>query len=260
MSHLTSNLKYLRKESSHTQQSFADLLSVKRSLIGAYEEGRANPNYETLTAIARQFDVSIDALINTDLSKTGGKDVTGKGLRVLSITVNENDNENIELVPVKAAAGYLGGFGDPDYLKELPRFSLPFLPTGTYRAFEIKGDSMLPLQPGSIVVGEYVENWKEMKDGLTYIILTKDDGIVYKRVFNNIERNKSLILRSDNPSYPPYDINVNEIMEVWKAKVFISMAGIQPAVHSTGATAVDPSLMEIITKLQTEVDGLKKGK
>ena len=48
MSNIASNLKYLRKKKGHTQQQFADLMEIKRSLVGAYEEDRAEPKYELL--------------------------------------------------------------------------------------------------------------------------------------------------------------------------------------------------------------------
>ena len=59
-------------------------------------------------------------------------------------------------VPVKAAAGYLAGYADPEFIDELNTFTLPMLAPGKYRAFEIVGDSMLPTQSGSVIVGERV--------------------------------------------------------------------------------------------------------
>ncbi|MGB1242248.1 MAG: queuosine precursor transporter [Chitinophagales bacterium] len=190
---INANIKFIRKQKSMTQQSFADLIGIKRSSLGAYEEGRAKPNYETIQTIARKFNISIDKLLTQDLAKiadesvfgTGATpihthssrssnptvDIEGKKLRVLSITVDENDNENIELVAEKARAGYLDGYADPEYIEKLSKFRLPFLPQGTYRAFEIKGDSMLPLQPGSVVVGEYVDDWLNVKNNETYIVV-----------------------------------------------------------------------------------------
>ena len=210
MDHIHTNIKFLRKQKGWTQEQLANELEIKRSLIGSYEEGRAKPNYDVLTSVSKLFKHTIDHLITKDLRLTEKvplfseeqMDVTGKNLRVLAISVDKEERENIEMVPVKAAAGYLNGFADPTFIKELNRFRLPFLPAGTYRAFEIKGDSMLPLQPGSVVVGEYVDNWRNIKDGITYIVLSKHDGIVYKRVFNQIEENGTLVLRSDNTAYP----------------------------------------------------------
>ena len=245
---INANIKFIRKQKSLTQQGFADVIGIKRSSLGAYEEGRARPNYPTVQNISRIFNISIDRLLTEDLTKTADNSVFGTGnstpnlsghaaptssnskspdiegnkLRILSITVNEDNKENIELVPEKARAGYLEGYEDPQYIKKLPRFNLPFLNEGTYRAFEIQGDSMLPLQPGSIVVGEYTENWKDIKNNDAYIIVSQNDGVVYKRVKNNIQQNKTLTLRSDNVDYPAYTINIDDVVEVWKAKVFIS--------------------------------------
>src|SRR5690606_11354077 len=121
-----------------------------------------------------------------------------------------------------ASAGYLNGYADPEFIKELNRFRLPFLPVGTYRAFEIKGDSMLPLPSGSIVIGEYVDKLADLKDGLTYVVVSKNDGIVYKRVFNEIEENGVLTCRSDNPTYPAFEVPAQDILEIWKGVAHIS--------------------------------------
>jgi transcriptional regulator with XRE-family HTH domain len=43
-----SNLKYLRKLRGWTQEEFASKLGIKRSLIGAYEEERAEPRTDVL--------------------------------------------------------------------------------------------------------------------------------------------------------------------------------------------------------------------
>ena len=231
MALITNNIRYLRKQKNMTQQEFADLLGIKRSSLGAYEEGRANPTLDTLELISDNFGLTLDQLLREDLSKSrinnngkgrSGVDVEGRNLRVLSITVDQENREFIELVPQKAAAGYLAGYSDPEYVEELPKFRLPFLSEGTYRAFEITGDSMLPLQPGSIVIGEYISDWNAIKDGHTYIVVAEREGVVYKRLFNRIEENGELILKSDNPSYPPYLVKVGDIVEVWKAKAYIS--------------------------------------
>ena len=38
-----------------------------------------------------------------------------------------NNNENIELVNQKASAGYRAGYADPEYIRVLPTFQMPFL-------------------------------------------------------------------------------------------------------------------------------------
>ena len=147
MSNIPSNIKFLRKKKGLTQQQFADQIGIKRSLVGAYEEERADPKYDLLKKIALFFDVSIDDFINEIINEKWAPKPKGNpaNLRVLSISVDKDDNENIELVPLKASAGYLNGYADPEYVGKLPKFYLPMFNQGTYRAFEIKGDSMLPL-------------------------------------------------------------------------------------------------------------------
>jgi transcriptional regulator with XRE-family HTH domain len=224
MSKIPANIKFLRKKKGLTQQQFADQLGIKRSLVGAYEEERADPKYELLKKIAIFFDVSIDDFINETIDEQWAPKPKGDpaNLRVLSISVDKDDNENIELVPLKASAGYLNGYADPEYVAKLPKFYLPMFKQGTYRAFEIKGDSMLPLVSGTIIIGEYLENWSDIKAGETYVIISKTEGVVYKRAGNKFKENRNLKLISDNPVYDPYEISGEDVLEVWKAKAYIS--------------------------------------
>lgn len=259
---ISKNLKFLRRQKNMTQQAFADWIGIKRSSLGAYEEGRAKPGFNTISQISNLFGISIDQLVKNDLTQIAGElvrdqeisgptDIKGNRLRVLSITVDRQDKEYIDLVPQKAAAGYTTGYADPEFVQELPRFNLPNLPSGSYRAFEITGDSMMPLQPGSIVIGEYVEDWHQVHDSQTYIVVSEKDGIVYKRVYNKIAENSELILQSDNPSYQPYSISIEDVLEIWQAKAYIS------TVFPDNDMNME-KLMHIVMDLQQEVIRLKK--
>ncbi len=223
MALISSNIKFLRKKKGLTQQQFADQIGIKRSLVGAYEEERAEPKYDLLKTIASFFDVTVDDFINETINEKWAPKPKGDpaNLRILSISVDKDDNENIELVPLKASAGYLNGYADPEYVAALPKFYLPMFKQGTYRAFEIKGDSMLPLVSGTIIIAEYLENWGDLKSGDTYVVISKNDGIVYKRVTGKFKEQKKLKLISDNPVYEPYEISGEEILEMWKGKRLI---------------------------------------
>lgn len=237
MSNISANLKYLRKKKGLTQQQFADAIGIKRSLVGAYEEDRAEPKYELLKKIAEFYEFSMDEFINEEINDKWKPKLKSQGtnLRVLSISVDKDDNENIELVPVKASAGYLNGFSDPEYIRELPKFQLPLpsLKQGTFRAFEITGDSMLPIQPGSIIIGEYLDNWNDVKTGETYVIISRNEGVVYKRAGNRFKENKELKLISDNKVYDPYQIAAEDILEIWKAKAYFSSSLPDPTPEPT---------------------------
>jgi phage repressor protein C with HTH and peptisase S24 domain len=174
---------------------------------------------------------------------------------VLSISVDQNDNENIELVPVKASAGYLNGFSDPQYIQDLPKFQLPLpaLRQGTFRAFEIMGDSMLPIQPGSVIIGEYLDNWNEVKTGETYVVISKNEGVVYKRAGNRFKENKELKLISDNKVYDPYSIDADDILEIWRAKAYISTTLPDPTPEPTIET-----LSSMMAQMQKSISQLNK--
>jgi len=259
MSLISENIKFFRKQLGLTQEQLAQRIGIKRSLLGAYEEGRAEPGLETLTILSRLFGATVDVLISESLSdpdkrkEAMSKDLEGKKLRVLAITVDKDDNENIQLVPEKAAAGYLNGYADPEYVAELPKFYLPiFSGSGTYRAFEIKGDSMLPLASGSLIVGQYLENWNSIKDQQTYILVTVTEGIVYKRIHNNIKKNETLRLISDNPVYEPYDVHVEDILEIWESKAYISTDFPKPDMSVEKLTAIVSGLQKQMNKLSNE--------
>lgn len=258
MSIISSNIKFLRKKKGLTQQQFADEVGIKRSLVGAYEEERAEPKYDLLKVIANYFDVSMDDIINEIIDEKWSPKPKGNpaNLRVLSISVDKDDNENIELVPVKASAGYLNGYADPEYVAQLPKFYLPMFKQGTYRAFEIKGDSMLPLQSGTIIIGEYVENWGDVKPAETAVVISKNDGVVYKRIGSKFKENKKLKLVSDNPVYEPYEINGEDILEIWKAKAYISTHLPTPAPEPTmeSLTAMMTQMQRSIAKMQGTVE------
>lgn len=257
------NLKYLRKLKGLTQQELANHLGIRRSSIGAYEECRATPKYETLEKISDFFATSIDILVKEDVSQfteeelrgynsQAQMDVEGKKLRVLPITVDAKGRENIEFVQLKASAGYLNGYADPEFIEAMPKFQLPMLGEGTFRAFEIKGDSMLPLKSGSVVIGEYLENWRDIKDGNTYVVISETEGVVYKRVYLRTAPDGSqyLNLKSDNPSYSPYDITLNDVREIWKSKMYISHDFPDPDISLE-------KLSSIVMEIQQEVIRMK---
>lgn len=256
---LNENIRILRKRLALTQDQFAQQLGIKRSLVGAYEEGRAEPRLELLQKMSEVFSISVDQLIGNDFTTDSAPSLpsTSRGKDVLVVTVDASQKQNIEFVPLKAAAGYLNGYADMEYVKELPHFSLPNLRQGTYRAFEISGDSMLPLMPGTIVIGEYVEDLKNIKSGKTYVLVTQREGIVYKRVFNYLEENGNLFLVSDNRHYAPYQLNGADVIEVWVAKAYISVQF--PDVADKQDVSVE-QLAGVVLDLQKEILQLKSKK
>lgn len=255
MTYLSSNIKYLRHLKGFTQAVLGEKLRIKRSLVGAYEEGRAEPKIATMQNLAVLFQTSIDALVSTDLSAgdSAAMDIAGRALRILPITITPDNQELISVVPIKAEAGYTGSYGDPEYIESLPQFSLPLAehyPDRTTRLFQISGDSMLPMQPGSYIIASYVEDWFTIRDGQCYIVVTHDQGIVYKRLWNHLDRDR-LLMKSDNPLYKPYEMRPMDIAEIWQAEGYISFQ--LPDYHETNPLE---ELKDLMTKLQYTINHL----
>ncbi|URC13972.1 LexA family transcriptional regulator [Flavobacterium sp. B183] len=170
------------------------------------------------------------------------------------VTVDRSGKDNVVLVPAKAAAGYLVGFGDPDFVETLPTFSLPNINNGTFRMFQVSGHSMFPtLSDACYVVAEWVENWnKDIKDNRIYVVVS-NDGILIKRVLNRLKKYDNLYLKSDNrKDYPNMVLETYQIKEVWAVKMHLSFDLPDPAV-----------LYDRVGDLEAEIDHIKsllKGK
>lgn len=247
MSYAGKNFRYLRKLRGWTQEEFANRLNVKRSLVGAYEEERAEPRLDVLETMSVIFKLSLDELLLQDLSEVKGSTYIEQR-RKLKTAVQ---SVSIQFVPVKAAAGYLAGYADPDFVDELNTFTLPMLAPGQYRAFEIVGDSMLPTPSGSVIVGEKVEALDDVKNSNSYIVLSKSEGIVYKRIMRNNRIKNKLTLVSDNPIYEPYNVSEEDVLEIWKAVYIMQKA------NTVQRWDVN-QLAGMVNNLQEQVSTLKK--
>ena len=230
--HFAENLRFLRMRRNKSQTDLAVELELTRTTLSGYEK-TVQPPFRILIKISEYFNVSLDALIKykldvlseyqlSQIEKGFDVDVTGSKLRLLTITVNSKGKENIEMVPVKAQAGYTNSYGDLDFISSLPKFRLPFLPENrTYRTFQIKGDSMLPIPENSWVTCSYVENWENIKNGKACVVVTRDEGIVFKLVYNRLNEGK-LLLVSSNRNYSPYEIQTTQILEIWQFETWNS--------------------------------------
>lgn len=246
MSIANKNMKYLRKLRGWTQEEFAQKLRIKRSLLGAYEEERAEPRIDILEIVADMFKLTLDDLLRKDVSDTKTNYIAKRRAQKMA-----GGRTDIPFIPVKAAAGYLNGYGDPEFIDELNTFTLPMLAGGDYRAFEIVGDSMMPTPSGSVIVGERVSSLEEVKTNQTYIVVSKTDGIVYKRILRNNRQKTKLTLVSDNPAYQPYTVNADDVLEVWQAQMVISKANTQQR-WDVG------QLANLVNNLQQQVSSIKK--
>ena len=121
---LKENIKLLRKRSKRSQEDVAGSLGITRSAYNSYENGVAEPGISVLLKLSDFYQVNIDKLLRIDLSvisesqlaqleKGFDLDLTGTRLRILATTVDSQNEENVEWVPLKAKAGYTTGYAYP---------------------------------------------------------------------------------------------------------------------------------------------------
>lgn len=228
------NIKFLRDRKKLSQETLAARLGLTRAKLAAIEAGNTkSPQPEDYLRFSEFFKISIDTLLKIDIQKLGelrirelesGNDVyiRGGNLRVLAISVDRSNNENVEYVPVKAKAGYMAGYNDPEFIASLPKYSFPNLPPqGTFRIFPSTGDSMLPIPEGSDIIAQYVPDWTAIKAETPCVVILKgQQDFVFKMVTMN--QDNTILLKSLNTEYKPYLVEASDVMEIWRFYAYTS--------------------------------------
>lgn len=337
MSIVSNNIKYLRRLNGLTQEQFARKIGIKRSLLGAYEESRANPNLDNLKNMAAAFGVSVDNMLKNDLRRIKETPHLGmvanpakpapasplmadtpasqspkpiaeildsyqapqSPLRMVSrpvalknvynnplappikepvyqasstqqptsypsiekeeilpephhlsqqeATFNVDFQGDIRVVSKTSADAYLQNTKSDALIKSLSTLRIPNLPEGNYRAFE--GGEDFPL-PGSLLVGSFLTNTDEIKDGNHYILIHPLRGILYRRIYNQVKTKGLLLLTSDLFNIGSQEIPVREFVEIWEVRAFVGYQT-PPVPPSTDR------LKKLVGELQQELDGYR---
>lgn len=219
---LAQRIKIIRKQLEMSQTEFANAIGITQTSLSQIEGEKNGISYDVYKAIVGKFNVDplwlMDGKGEMYISNEAKKK---SGALPLVVQISGDEEENIVMVDRKAAAGYLQGQSDPDYIAKLPSFRLPGFYGKTFRAFEIIGDSMLPgIHPGDMLVGGYVEELAHIKKGNVYIVVMHDGSIVAKRI--NPLGNNVFELRSDNLVYEAYAVKAEDIGQVWQVEARIT--------------------------------------
>jgi len=329
---VSNNIRYLRKLHNLTQEEFSARIGIKRSLLGAYEEARANPNLENLMAMARAFNLQVDHILKQDLRKIRDtpdlrlpleREITPPSRPAVlpAATVREPEpqllgnifNEYHKPAPMVVAPDkwdspaaprpparpvapippavvvpslvfnnayesgavpiatplpkpdkvapqliqyvrqgqlleYVEKLQNPNYISTLPVFQLPLLPDGHYRAFESGEDFAYA---GAYLIGQFVRNWYDIADGKSYVVVARQMGAVYRRLFNQVKIKGTLLLSSDKAGIPTFEMPIKDVIEVWEIKAFFSMTLPEPTVSLN-------QLRHLVGQIQEELDRIKK--
>lgn len=174
------------------------------------------------------------------------------GKMPLVVTVDPSGHDNIVYVPVKARAGYLLGYGDPTYVGSLASFRMPGISNGTYRMFEVEGPSMgTTITSGDRVIGEWVENYADMRENRVYIVVHKG-GVAVKRAVPRLSDGK-IFLKSDTlahrAEYPILEVDVADILEVWYVRMRITANLSEPTEIYTKVNDLELLVHKLVKKI-----------
>lgn len=327
MSIVSNNIKYLRRLNGLTQEQFSRKIGIKRSLLGAYEEARANPNLTNLKNMAHAFGISVDQILKNDLRRLREtpdlglpfnpgtvappaplmREVTTPQPQSLAAIVTKfhppkpalrlvarpitlkpirregfnrpetpvpapsegtsfrfnnhyeptkspetppareeakSPQQTIQWVKRSDAEEYMANHQNAGYLSRLPSFQLPPLPLGHYRAFEAGADFTYP---GALLIGTFVRNWYDIKEGIPYVLVIKSTGIVARRVSNEVKSRGLLVLNSDQEGTPALEVPLRDVLEVWEIKAFLSQTLPEPS-------PTFPRLKELLGELREELN------
>lgn len=253
MSIFAENIRFLRDQKKVTQQKIANDLLITRERYAKYEDGKSEPPIEILLRMSKYHIISIDLLVSIDIRKYPlDKMVNLPGNKILlPVVVDPEGNKYIEIVPQKASMGYLNGFSDPEYIESLPRIQLPFLGHGIFRGFMADGDSMPPFADGTCVIGEYVEQLDDLKKGKEYMFITTE-GYTFK-TFS--KKNKtSLTVAADNTYYEAYDIDLKDIVQIWRY-----VRGILPQDYKPYYLPDHAHLKNLVDEAKRSISNLENG-
>lgn len=204
----------IRRDLGYTQAEFASMLGIPNTTADI-ERGRTKLSGKVVVEMLKQFNVNPLWLFGD--SNNQHLNYSGTSVIPKVVTVDSSDNDNMILVNAKAAAGYPQNIQDTSWYKQLPAFDLP-LPefrNATYRGFQVEGDSMLPnLQPGEWVLAKAVEGLDDINPNKIYVVVLHDAVLVKK--IEKLPGNSKMLLISLNEIYPPYEIESEQIQELWQ--------------------------------------------
>lgn len=149
-----------------------------------------------------------------------------KEIRILTVVIDQQNDERILHIPCSAQPDYVQETGNPAFIQSLPTYSLPNLNNkAAQRSFDINGDSMEPtFFEGDKVVCSFIEpnQWEQgIKNQHVYVLVSKA-AVVVSRVRNELKEHQQLKLYSDNNFYESNTLHKSDIQEIWQVHTQIS--------------------------------------
>jgi len=199
-----------RKALKLTQEELARKIGVSRNTVKNYETGGVIP--ESKKEILR--NVLAEGASNAPIFIPDAKHAY------------VTDYLEVPLVPVSAQAGYLVGFGDQEYVENLPLVPV-FVDKnykGKYMVFEVSGDSMDDGSREALCDGDKIlcreikrELWTSklhIRDWY-FVIVCKTEGITVKQITNHDVETGVITCHPLNPLFEDFNVHLDNVVELY---------------------------------------------
>lgn len=201
------------------------------TLRKAYDENR-EPSKKTVWKILESLEIS------SEWWDTGkGEIFTENSTQVREDYVKSNaaatelDVVPVRIVEVKAQAGYMRGYSDPEYMETLPVIYVQrdAEHKGKFMAFTVSGDSMddgsrRSLCHGDIVLGKELQqhHWKNKLHFNQYLfIVVHEDGVMFKQITAHNPETGDFTCHSFNSQYDDFILNMKDVKQLFYIKKIV---------------------------------------
>ncbi len=201
-------------QTSDTNYRVAKTTGISETAIGRYKNGKSRPTIANSKVIIQYFeDKEREKLTPTYLLRDAQ-------------AMTDLQFMQIPFVPVHAQGGYPRGYGDQEYIDQLP--TIPVIVDrnyrGKYRVFEVSGDSMddgsrIALCDGDKILCREVK--RELWDSKLHIndwffvIVCKRDGITVKQIVKHDVEKAEIFCHPLNPIFEDFTLNLNDVVELY---------------------------------------------
>jgi transcriptional regulator with XRE-family HTH domain len=213
------DFKRIRKEKKMTQTEFAKLIGVSLRSVQSYEKGDTKPSADVLMKIM-QLDMNNDSYLKNDAIDIAKEPE--------AIWVNYERFMLVPMVSHRAQAGFLSGWGDDEYLEELPKvpWEVDKEYKGKYMTFEVSGESMESeedprdsLYEGDLLLCREVmlQHWQNKLhiNKWDFVIVHREKGILAKRITHHDTNNGIITLHSLNPYYEDQKVRLDDLIAIF---------------------------------------------
>lgn len=222
------DIKIIRKELKKTQQEFADILGISKSLVQKWESGDRTPDEITQKSILKLSNAHRSGRSDVLIKNYDDEIEVFENKNGIKFYLYPDDSIQIEVlkVPYKAYASYVEAYTDELKLnREFSKvsFKVDKIGKGNYLAFESQNDSMngggIDDTPGGAdLLGREVGRhlWKDgfRKTKYGMILLTKR-AIYHKDITSYNQETGMLTLNSRNPENKDFEISINDVFQIF---------------------------------------------